>query len=208
MTGPAYHGWTHRPKAQGGTDPIPVESGSLKWCHAFAGAQSITPSSGDYFFTWNHLYASDSDTFEVSDVTAGRGDWIQINTPGYYIWKVRAGGGSVWDNGFYTKITTMFNMTGVGAADFVVNSGDADWGGDEFNSSSEMFSGETAHKVLYEENAFNWDPANPQSDMDDENPLKVSMRVETVGATTAKTLQAEMLIVRIADAGYVDLSPT
>jgi hypothetical protein len=206
MSGPKYHGWTHRPASEGGTDPIPVTAGGLTWAHAFASAQTITPSSGDYFFSWDGLWASDSTTFEVVDLTAGRGDYVQINTAGYYIIRFNAGGTSVWDNAFYTKITPMMEISG-SPADLVPQLGNPDFSLNQFNSDSEMFDGETAHKILWEEFAFNWNPADPVSDIDSENPLKISFRVETVGATAAKLLQAEMHFIRIADAGYVDLSP-
>lgn len=33
MSGPAYHAWTHRPRDQGGTDPIEIEAGVEIWPH-------------------------------------------------------------------------------------------------------------------------------------------------------------------------------
>lgn len=198
------HGPDHGP---GGPDPIPTVSAGLKWAHVLASAVSITPSSGDYQFTFTNLYASDSDTFELADVTASRAAYLQVNTPGVYTVQYTAGGTSVWDNTYYTKLTPMMELSG-SPADLIPNldTFGPDFSLNQFNPDSEMFDGETAHKNLWDEVSFNWDPDNPVSDLDDENPLKLSMRVETVEATAAKLLQAEMYIVRIGDPGYVDLS--
>ena len=35
MTLPAMHGWTHRPKALGGTDPIDIPTGAITWAKTY-----------------------------------------------------------------------------------------------------------------------------------------------------------------------------
>lgn len=202
MSLPAMHGWTHRPKELGGTDPIPATTAAgPKWVKVLASAQSITPSSGDFFFGFTNLYTNDTDAYEFADVTAGRAFYLQLNTPGYYTAKFTSGGSSVWDNTFYTKVTPMFELSG-SPADMVPNLGDADFSLNQFNSDSEMFAGETAHKILWEEVSFHWNPDDPVSDMDFQNPLNITFRVETVGATSAVLLQAEMLVMRHTGVGY------
>jgi hypothetical protein len=198
------HGWTHRPRSEGGTDPIPAAAGGLKWCTTFASAASITPSSGDYFFTHTDLYTNDTAAFEFADISAGRATWLQINTYGYYTCKFTASQATNWDNAFYTTITPMFEFVST-PADLIVNSGDADFPLNNFHNDAELNVGETAHKRLWQETSFHWNPADPQSDLDGEDPLKITFRVETVGATAAKTIQAQMFVVRIAGPGYTNV---
>lgn len=195
------HAWTHRPRSQGGTDPLVIEAGDMKWCTTFASAQSITPVSGDFFFGHTDLYTNDTGAFSLVDVTAGRAFYLQLSLPGYYTCKFTAGQASAWDNSFYTTITPMFEFVGTDA-DLIVNSGDADFPLNNFHNDAELLVGETAHKRLWQETSFHWDPDNPQSDLDGENPLKITFRVETVGETAAKTIQAQMFVVRISGPGY------
>ena len=77
MTGPAYHGWTHRPKEMGGTDPIDL------------------PSSGTYRNPvvkyslggpeWKNAAMFDTGSVsKVVDPTVPYGGYIEINGDGKY----------------------------------------------------------------------------------------------------------------------------
>lgn len=65
MSGPDYHGWTHRPKAQGGTDPIGVTLG-LSFASVKKAAQSFTAPSASPFTELSDLSSA---AFKTNDPT-------------------------------------------------------------------------------------------------------------------------------------------
>lgn len=63
---PEYHGWTHRPREQGGTDPIPGLSTGLSFCYAQKSATSSGSVSSSSFAVANY---GASTTFKTNDST-------------------------------------------------------------------------------------------------------------------------------------------
>jgi len=95
MSGPAYHGWTHRPRAQGGTDPIDFPaSGGLPVAIGLRGEASFTTSSGALPFTsisWN-----DDSLFGYDGVSGSSAKYVTVNQDGVYSLKFTA----FWDSDF------------------------------------------------------------------------------------------------------------
>jgi hypothetical protein len=93
MTAPSYHGWTHRPKALGGTDPIEIASG-LPVAISLRGEASFATSSGALPFdsiSWN-----DDSLFGYSGVSGATAKYVTVNQSGVYSLKFTA----FWDSDF------------------------------------------------------------------------------------------------------------
>ena len=207
MTGPAYHGWTHRPKSEGGTDPIPIAAASdLSWALAGASQVAVADAGAFYSFTFDSLYSNSTTDFESANVTTGRAAWIQINTPGYYEMQASILKPTAFDNTFHQWIEPTFESGGSVAA-IQPNQGVADYIGMFQTQGFEVLVGETAHTGLYTNLTFNWNPDDPNSDMDFENPLKVGLDLALGGGPGTITMGGLIYLKRIAAAGYTDLSP-
>jgi len=77
VTGPAYHGWTHRPKAQGGTDPIEIPSSNRNRVvkYAIGGAEWKTSA----------LWTTGPSSWAVVDPTVPFGGYIELDGDGEYM---------------------------------------------------------------------------------------------------------------------------
>lgn len=73
-----YHAWTHRPKAQGGTDPLPGFAGEYAWMDKTTDT-TIGTGSVSVIASYN-TGSSDSSTFDV-DASAG---YIYLLRTGIY----------------------------------------------------------------------------------------------------------------------------
>lgn len=74
---PEYHGWTHAPKAAGGTDPIPVTAGTLPWVRRKRGSRWDGGTSPSTTFPWGGDIPLEYDDGgdEGHDSVAGSDDW-------------------------------------------------------------------------------------------------------------------------------------
>ena len=200
------HAWKHRPKAQGGTDPIETEI--AKWATAEKGASSVSYSGGYYTPRWQALATNDTEAFEFAGVsgTPARADWIQLNDPGYYhVWtSIRNFTPPSWG----TEATSIemgydggsgFELLSVGAslADFNLEFSRAD---------QKLDSSDDPNATLFQFNAFHWQPGNGD-DLGDQNPLLLKTRIHSDGDQGDMSLYILMHIVRIASAGYTLLTP-
>lgn len=198
------HAWKHRPKSQGGTDPIDMPGG-ITWCVA-KGFNDLVDAGSDYPWVFSQLFANDSTTFEPF-IQGGDFTFVQINQPGYYVGKFYiAHGSSTFPTGNDLFLEPMFLFGGVRSS-MVQNMDDPDFVGIRFNSPAEQLAAGPARGGLYTELAFNWDPANVTSDFNSENPLCVSGSVALAGGPGTIPAVYHMWLARIADEGYVDLSP-
>lgn len=85
----SYHGWTHAPKEEGGTDPIPGAGNTYSWARRRVYAQSnqsITDGS-EVNVTMAHFATSDAGVFEAYDV--GSADGITVLDNGLYLLTAR-----------------------------------------------------------------------------------------------------------------------
>jgi hypothetical protein len=89
LSGVAYHAWTHRPKAEGGTDPIEVGTTDLPWARISRGydAANLSVASGSYTgIDTNHAYnlAGGDSSAGVFELHSGTPDTIEILVNGIY----------------------------------------------------------------------------------------------------------------------------
>lgn len=100
MSGVDYHAWTHRPKAQGGTDPLELTS-ELPWARIERGYdladQTIGNNTNVTINGYNHVYnmgAGESGLDAFTDST-GSNLGLRVDVPGVYLVKV----GLDWTSG-------------------------------------------------------------------------------------------------------------
>lgn len=204
------HGWTHRPRSQGGTDPIEVASGSDPiWAAATSGPVSCSDVANVYQLTFSSVYESPnaSGAFEAADVTAGRADWLQLNEPGFYEahFNIQKAGGFPDTNGGF--IYPIFELSG-GVAGFTGNLGAPFFEGSLFSPAGYMLAGGGDFPGLWQFLAFNWDPANPDvGSLNDENPLKIGVAWTEVSGDASYTFGGGVYVRRVGDPGFVDISP-
>ena len=200
MTGPAYHGWTHRPAAEGGTDPIPVAAaGDLAWAYA-SGLKSGTPTSGKYVPTWSGLRTNTDGFVEGASITGGAATWIQLNEAGYYL--IRAGAYlqsvGTFDTARETELVITYNEVGIGAIR-IQNATGLGETGSMWSDSSMQRTGEVGGLGLFTSVTFNYNPDDPDSDLDFASPLQLSVSIDTDGADTAsRDIGAEIFLLRLA----------
>ena len=77
------HAWTHRPKAQGGTDPIPTEVAPTPVGIMLSGQTSRTTSSKLYI-PMDLFWTNNTAVFGYADVTAAAAKFMTISEPGVY----------------------------------------------------------------------------------------------------------------------------
>lgn len=83
--GPGYHGWTHRPASQGGTDPVPFTP-QLPYARvARGGAQVAVTTDTDSLLDWSSfLNQGGADYFDTAFTDGAGVEGIQILQPGVY----------------------------------------------------------------------------------------------------------------------------
>lgn len=201
-----YHAWTH---STGGTDPIEFPASSdLLWAMGSRSQSNVFPSSGDYRVLFDSLYSNSTSAFELTGVSGSVADWIQINEPGYYLLKQVVIKSSVFDNtDLNTFVQPLFESSGTPAG-LQANLGVADYMGVFYNPLNELLAGGKAYNSLAVDFTFNWDPDNPASDIDFENPLKIGCQLATQDRSLTISLGMYTFLLRLAGAGYHDLSPS
>lgn len=85
--GPNYHGWTHRPKAQGGTDPIPgvTTSAWARIAKGFDAANQTINNNTNTDLTFNHDYNMGSGESGEGYFTPNGTTGLNILAHGIYI---------------------------------------------------------------------------------------------------------------------------
>lgn len=64
MAGPSYHGWTHRPKELGGTDPTPIKA--VLFIKVFSDTATLATGNGKFMFA----ISNDMDGMNLVDADA------------------------------------------------------------------------------------------------------------------------------------------
>jgi hypothetical protein len=192
-----YHAWTH---TADGTDPIPVAS-DLKWATATAPAASVTASSGKFLPTLTAAYSNDATGYELAS------GWLQINNPGYYVFRVVILTQSNMDasaRDFFVQ--PVFLSGGTTPADLQDNTGVADFIGDWRTPNAQLSTGDKLYAALGTNLTFNYDPDNPVSDIDFESPLQVSVMLSTFSALGGSlTMGSAVHAMRVSGPGYVSV---
>ena len=199
------HGWTHRPRSEGGTDPIAIDSG-MKWAVASASPMTSSDVTNTYRLTFDGLYSNDATAFEPATVVAGRAHWVQLNEPGYYVAKFAIYNAAAFASPGAGFVEPLFES---GSPAWIqANQGVADFSGILFSAISDVRSGQgDLWAGMYTELTFNWNPDAPVSDLDVENPLNIGLAWVQVGAAATLDLGGQVFLMRISGPGYTDLSP-
>lgn len=200
------HAWTHRPKAQGGTDPIEVSGGfTPSWATVTQFADLITKAGGYYRARFVTLATNDTSNYDNSAVTSGRFDYLLINDPGYYICHfgiVTGASTDVWGAND-TELQLVFDNggdqqfnTGSGYGDFT----NSDYSRTQWQHEDDSFTDPDGYRGLWQTYTFHYDPANPESDLDFTAPLGLGVRA--MSDKTADTeFVAQIHVHRISEAG-------
>lgn len=198
------HAWTHRPRSQGGTDPIDMPGG-ITWALAY-GNDSMVDAGSTYPFVFAELYSNDASAFEAVEV-GGVFTWIQVNEPGYYKMAVTAvHTSSVFPSTHDLRLDCSFASGGL-VASITQNMGLPDFPGVRFTDADAVITGHEEPGGLFTEIGFHYDPSDPHSDLDFENPLLVSAMISLAGGPGTLPINTRIFIERIADPGYVALYP-
>lgn len=204
------HAWTHRPRSQGGTDPVPFV-GDRVWASASGSNKTYTPSGGKYRPTFDHAYCHPDATsdFAVSTPSVGRSSWLEILNPGYYrcSFYVIQNSAATWSTAGETFLQPLFESGGLEAS-FQDNLGVADYLGDWYSPRLDVVNGQPGYAgTLATDLTFNYDPANPVSDIDFEAPLKLALLVATFPSdATNLALGCGLFVERISETpGYATL---
>lgn len=105
---PAFHGWTHRPKSQGGTDPIEA-AGPLPWIRLILeGSNQTIGTPGNAAVLFNTIRGAAGSTFGTASVGGGTDNAITILEDGLYVatWRL-------YMNQINTNIGFMTELNGV-----------------------------------------------------------------------------------------------
>lgn len=215
---PALHAWTHRPKSQGGTDPIELPGGP-EWCLAGIEEESIDPTTDPavgsgtielYRIPFTYIAKSTGSSFELSTPDVNLlSEWLIVNDAGYYhMWSgCQIEPADDWDSSGDLFLDPIFERDSAGPAPrpfFQFTNPRTDFMMADFGSTGQRFAAEDKHRGLWKFHSFKYDPGSglPDSFFDDESPLKIGLRVYVPGATVDLALTAQIHLVRIADPDY------
>lgn len=90
------HAWTHRPRSEGGTDPIEIPSASAVPVGMMVSGSTSRTTGSKLYVPMDLFYTNDPAVFGYADVTAGEAKFMSIGSPGVY----RAVGWIGWTSDF------------------------------------------------------------------------------------------------------------
>ncbi len=209
MTGPAYHGWTHRPKAQGGTDPIEFpEAGDLNWATAVMFQTSTAKSTSWYYAGFTEMGTNDTDVFTLENITSSKARYLGINAGGlYHCWFSMITSGSTGaDQDWGVNYAALEPIFEEGGSPTVLNSetdSAADFEGTFYDVANEQFVAEQPasqprHRGKFQFMALHYDPPDPDvGNFGFEVPFKLGVRMLT-DQTGSIVFGAQIHVVRVA----------
>lgn len=184
------HGWTHRPRSEGGTDPIEVAAGGPISALGRAGTQSLS-ATGNLALTFSSVYANDP-SFGVSGVSGGRATYITISEPGFYMYDGLVFWDTDWTVGDFPYVEPSASVGGSPTTLIGVSS--IDWDDTQGIIYGQQFTAaEMDHHSLAATVYFNFDP--------------VAVGFATIGvginmrssATRTKNFGAHIVLTRLGD---------
>jgi hypothetical protein len=200
MPAAPYHGWTHRPAAQGGTDPIPgLGTAIIPFAGAFDGltSQSFTDPWVPDFDTF---LTNDATTFSYENTSGSPAKfrYIGINQDGLYLATFRG----EWVTDFTDQVYVQPQCESSGSPDSLINFATWVWTPDYNTPVQEQFiAAEWDHHAVVSTVYFTHEAAD-----DGENPLKIGLRLVLNGASGTKQLGANMTVMRLGDVPAVTTS--
>ena len=108
MSGVAYHAWTHRPKALGGTDPIETADNAIKSFIGVGTSETLTPGNSN--FVWQTNTNRNPECF--TPIIFGGSDYYQIRMleDGLFTASVRATLSSALAYGIADVAVSMYRL--------------------------------------------------------------------------------------------------
>lgn len=193
MAGPDYHGWTHRPKADGGTDPIPTASYVPPTAIATKGLGNVTLTGYD-ILTFTSMYATPGGHYTPHGGNPASFQYVDLTAEGCYQADFVVFWSTIFTASTFPYIEAQCQIGGSGG-NTLAASVSALWG---FNTeegwiAGEQFdAGELAHHSLYSRFVFNYTVA----DFDPSFGLGVAVRHS---ATGTKSLGGQIAVTRLGD---------
>lgn len=92
----AKHAWTHRPKSEGGTDPISIPALTPVPAAIMVEGLNSRSTGSKLYMTFGGFYTNDTGVFGYSDVTSTKAKFMTILEDGFY----RAEGNIFWNTDF------------------------------------------------------------------------------------------------------------
>ena len=78
------HAWTHRPRDQGGTDPLPTVTTTPVPVGIMASGETSRTTGTKLYIPMDLFYTNDPDVFGYADVTGATAKFMSIAAPGVY----------------------------------------------------------------------------------------------------------------------------
>lgn len=198
MTGPAYHGWTHRPKSEGGTDPIPglSSSGPISLPVAFGFAGQLSRTGTVIQVDFNSISWNDDTVFNFAKVTAGTPNvarYVTV-TPGTYVVKAEVDFASAFTQNTSIQITCYFPS--LDSSDLLANTVGVDSFTIEQSGiwNEQKTTDEKAHLSLHDEYVFSWTTAGLGEDT-----LGLGVQL-TLASSATKNIGGGLAVIRLGDA--------
>lgn len=183
------HAWTHRPRSQGGTDPIEVP-GATPMAQMSEGQNSRTTGS-KLIMTFGFMWTNDTSVFGYSDVTSSKARFLTIAEDGIYRADFQLGWDTDFTAGDQPAIVPLTEQGGVTGD--LVPALDIYW----FNAGSvgiwnqQITAAEMDHHSLFCSVVFQYEAA-----MFGETPLGVGLGLYTNNSRT-KQFSAQMSVEQI-----------
>ena len=216
---PAYHGWTHRPASEGGTDPIPSVAAAgwaPKWATAVMFQTSVAKSTSWYYADFTDMGTNDTDMFSLENVAAGKARYLGITGGGvYHCWfgvitRGQTGAGEDWGQN-YAALEPIFEEGGTATILNSETDSTADFEEGFYNRMNQQLLSEAPASQprqlgLFNFMALHYDPPSPSvGNFGFEVPFKLGVRVVT-DQTGSVVFGAQIHVLRVADAGYTAVS--
>lgn len=132
-------------------------------------------------------------------ISGGSAAWVQLNEAGYYL--VRAAvflqSAGTFDTGSDNELVITYLEAGSGVR-IQNGTGPADSSGMMWSDISNQRTGEVGGLALFESLTFNYNPDDPDSDLDFAAPLNLGVSLDVSSNTASRTLGAEIFLVRLA----------
>lgn len=194
------HAWTHRPKAQGGTDPIAFPQ--LKSASMISGLRSMTLSAGSFGeLTFAPLWSNDP-SFGYLEVSGSapnkRAKYIEISEEGFYLVQVQVS----WTSAFTAAQSPFIEATifapSVPSMGYLINSitgeGWQDGGNPAYGS--QLSSDDVLHSQMVQTVWFNFSKVDQGEDT---IGIGVGLGISSTGGGFTKNIAGGVVVTRMGD---------
>lgn len=186
------HGWTHRPRSEGGTDPIELPEASAVPCAVVSEGLNSRTTGAKLYMTFGFMWrnAAAASVFGYSNVTGGKAKFLTVAEDGVY----RAFGKMFWSTDFTAgdQPRLVFSTNQSGADGDLINGLDVYYDEDQSGIWNEQISADDMdHHTVRTTALFNYDAA-----LWGETPLKIGLALYSNNSRT-KSFGMQMGIYRL-----------